>query len=412
MAFYLCPNCNQIYWRENLNTSPICPHCRNQVLEPINGRFILRCRQCGLTQSKNALEALDGEDPLHCQSPTCSGSLKVINLGKNRTFNKQKAEDRQHPPVPKRRILHHVKHGNSQNQQTGAIPSNNLQKALRNNLQRNIQNQEFEPFPQNQANLKASITNLNKQTIKEPVSSIKVKDHPGLQENDCLELDGEFYEITAKIGTGGMGSVWKARNHKTKKMVAVKEFYYTRFHDPDSGENFCEKYWNREKKITEMQSHSSESCLHYIGALKLTQFSISEYYIIIEYIGGEMLDVWYNKRYNDLSKLDVKELRMIIKDILMPLTRHMHYVHNIISSNGKGIVHRDLTVQNVMIVKKRYQEEFTPIIIDWGVAKEVTQMYNPKKPYYVSSTPEATGIRNRGTPPEVMAGFEPMAATD
>ncbi|MCK5604002.1 hypothetical protein KAR91_19095, partial [Candidatus Pacearchaeota archaeon] len=30
----------------------------------------------------------------------------------------------------------------------------------------------------------------------------------------------------------------------------------------------------------------------------------------------------------------------------------------------------------------------------------------------VSATPEATGIRNRGTPPEVMAGFEPMAATD
>lgn len=57
---------------------------------------------------------------------------------------------------------------------------------------------------------------------------------------------------------------------------------------------------------------------------------------------------------------------------------------------------------------------YYPIIIDWGVAKEIgmDQMYHPRKPYYVSATPEATGIRNRGTPPEVMAGFEPIATTD
>ena len=38
-----------------------------------------------------------------------------------------------------------------------------------------------------------------------------------------------------------------------------------------------------------------------------------------------------------------------------------------------------------------------PIIIDWGVAKEIgiEKMFNPHKPYYVSSAPEATGIRNR-----------------
>ncbi|RLI64071.1 MAG: hypothetical protein DRO88_08315 [Promethearchaeia archaeon] len=48
------------------------------------------------------------------------------------------------------------------------------------------------------------------------------------------------------------------------------------------------------------------------------------------------------------------------------------------------------------------------------MAKEVgfENMYHPRKPYYISSAPEATGIRNRGTPPEIMAGFEPIAASD
>ena len=57
---------------------------------------------------------------------------------------------------------------------------------------------------------------------------------------------------------------------------------------------------------------------------------------------------------------------------------------------------------------------YYPIIIDWGVAKQIgpEKMYNPRKPYYISSAPEATGIRNRGTPPEVMAGFDPIAASD
>ncbi len=92
----------------------------------------------------------------------------------------------------------------------------------------------------------------------------------------------------------------------------------------------------------------------------------------------------------------------------MPIARHMHYVHQ------QGIVHRDLTVQNIIVLNKRYSEDFTPVIIDWGVAKEVgfENMYHPRKPYYISSAPEATGIRNRGTPPEIMAGFEPIAASD
>ena len=165
----------------------------------------------------------------------------------------------------------------------------------------------------------------------------------------------------------------------------------------------------RKKEISKLQSDSPEASMHYIGSLKMEQFDSPEYYIFLEYIEGTVLDIWYGELYKDLKDLTIKELRMLLIDILMPISRHMYYAHQ------KGIVHRDLTVQNIMIVKKsRFSEEYKPIVIDWGVAKDVgiKKMFKPRKPYYVSSAPEATGIRNRGTPPEVMAGFQPIAATD
>ena len=103
-------------------------------------------------------------------------------------------------------------------------------------------------------------------------------------------MDDDLYEVTGRLGTGGMSAVWKARHVEKNKPIAIKEFYYTRFHDPESGNNYCEKYWNRETEITMIQSDSPENCMHYIGSLKIEDFDNPEYYILLEYIEGEMLD--------------------------------------------------------------------------------------------------------------------------
>jgi serine/threonine protein kinase len=333
---------------------------------------------------------MGGISPLHCQSPTCNGNLRVIFPKRRRSRQDQRLQDQREPPTPKT-------HPKIPNRRKLATPAAKFSDALTLGKKKPLVKDEFAPFPKEKGSLPF-------QTHQE-----NLKNHAGIMEHDKLELNGEIYEITSRLGTGGMSSVWKGRNSKTNKPVSVKEFFYTRFHDPETGNNYCEKYWNREIAITQLQSHSPENNMHYIGCLKLESFEIPEYYIFLEYIEGELLDSWFNKRYDSIEKLTEKELQMIITDLLMPIARHMYYVHNL---PDKGIVHRDLTVQNLMIRKDPYAEKFTPIIIDWGVSKIVSKMYNPAKPYYVSATPEATGIRNRGTPPEVMAGFEPMAATD
>ncbi len=58
--------------------------------------------------------------------------------------------------------------------------------------------------------------------------------------------------------------------------------------------------------------------------------------------------------------------------------------------------------------------KIVPIVIDWGVAKYIGRenLYNPPRPYFTAETYQGTGIHNRGTPPEVLAGLNPIAASD
>ena len=405
--YFVCTKCNSLYITES-GAHTKCSKCENTHFDEVEGRFILRCRKCGLTQNKSAFNQLHGQDPLRCQSTSCQGAIKVIEIGRRKKKVSTKGTGRGSVPVPRRnqspppvrpsvpirRVL-----PNKSSETTGLpFPKPKLTNRVQVK-QPQVKKEQFTPFPQKST-----------PTQEEKVSGPKEKDHPGIKDGDILKLHEEFYELTTKLGTGGMGSVWSARNLNTNKKIAIKEFYYSRFHDSESGSNFCDKYWIRESTITKIQSESPEATMHCLDSLKIEKFKTPEYYIFLEYIEGTVFDEWYTEKFKDLKNLTVKELRMILKDILMPIARHMYFVHQ------KGIVHRDLTVQNIMIVKKsRYSDEdVKPIIIDWGVAKDVGtgNMFKPRKPYYISSAPEATGIRNRGTPPEVMAGFEPIAATD
>ncbi len=378
--FFLCESCKNLYLLPKSKAN-FCPHCGQKTLDLIEGRFILRCKECGLTQNKRAFSKLHGDQALRCQSSTCNGAIKTIVIKRKGKMQEISPAVQPAPRVPDRRRL---------------VPTNERDR---------IRTQKFSPGEietHDQATPSPS-----PQGSKGPGQEPQEKDHASIRPGDFLNLDAVYYKITKKLGTGGMGAVWQGESVEDGTLVAIKEFYYTRYHDPESGKNHCERYWKRESHITKVQTESLETSMKYLGSLKIDKFKIPEYFIFLEFIEGEPLDEWYTKRYIHLEDMSINELRMIVRDILQPIARHMYYVHQ------KGIIHRDLTVQNV-IIQETSENKFRPIIIDWGVAKERPKeaLYNPRKPYYVSSTPEATGIRNRGPPTEVMAGFQPIAVTD
>ncbi len=152
------------------------------------------------------------------------------------------------------------------------------------------------------------------------------------------KLDGR-YEIRELIGVGGMAQVYKAYDCVDEHPVAVKilkEEYLT-------NADFIRRFRNESKAIA-ILSHPNIVRVYDVGA------SDSLQYIVMEYIDGITL-----KEYIDQQKVvDWKETVHFTVQILRAL-QHAH---------DKGIVHRDIKPQNMMLLS-----DGTIKVTDFGIAQ-------------------------------------------
>ena len=152
------------------------------------------------------------------------------------------------------------------------------------------------------------------------------------------KLEGR-YEITERIGVGGMADVYKATDIVDNKEVAVKilkkEFA--------ENEEFLRRFRNESKAIA-LLSHPN------IVKVYDVNFSDRLQYIVMEYIDGITL-----KEYIDNEKvLTWKDSVHFIIQVLRAL-QHAH---------DRGIVHRDIKPQNIMLFT-----DGTIKVMDFGIAK-------------------------------------------
>ena len=184
------------------------------------------------------------------------------------------------------------------------------------------------------------------------------------------------YEIVEKIAKGGMALIYRAKDTDTGHIRIVKQFLYTRYRDPETGINRCEEYWTRERVITSLQATSPIRAMNCYGALKLDDLETPQYYLILEYIPGDTLKEWYESHKITIDHLNKEGVIYLIENLVFPLLKHMQYVHKL------GILHRDITVNNILVVEK--EKAVLPIIIDWGIAKQMPldQIANPPQDYF------------------------------
>lgn len=147
------------------------------------------------------------------------------------------------------------------------------------------------------------------------------------------------YEITELIGVGGMADVYRGNDVVENKTVAIK-ILKTEF---SNNEEFLSRFRNESKAIA-LLSHPNIVKIYDVG------FSDNLKYIIMEYIDGITL-----KDYIENEKaLNWKDAIHFIIQILRAL-QHAH---------EKGIVHRDIKPQNIMILT-----DGTVKVMDFGIAK-------------------------------------------
>lgn len=147
------------------------------------------------------------------------------------------------------------------------------------------------------------------------------------------------YRIDRVIGVGGMAVVYRAEDMQNKRTVAVKILK-----DDVARDEVSVKRFINESKAVAMLSHPNIVNIYDVS------FRTEEKYIVMEYIDGITLKSYMQKK----GALDTREIIAYTEQVLCAL-EHAH---------RKGIVHRDIKPQNIMLLKNGIVK-----VTDFGIAK-------------------------------------------
>ena len=153
---------------------------------------------------------------------------------------------------------------------------------------------------------------------------------------------GDRYEILEKIGTGGMSDVYKAKDHKLNRLVAVKVLKQ----EFSENANFVSKF--------RIEAQAAAGLMH---PNIVNVYDVGEengiYFIVMELVEGITLKKYIEKK----ARLSVKEAVSIAIQVSMGIE----------AAHNNHIIHRDIKPQNIIISKEGKVK-----VTDFGIAKAAT----------------------------------------
>jgi eukaryotic-like serine/threonine-protein kinase len=187
------------------------------------------------------------------------------------------------------------------------------------------------------------------------------------------QLFDQTYELQERLGGGGMGVVFRARDHRLGRDVAIKVLR------PSPNDDVrLRRMFEREARATAQLLHPNIVTLHHVGEHE------GYPYLVLELLGGETLAARLARR----GRLPLAEALTVLDSVLAALA----FAH------VRGVVHRDLKPSNVFITGDERIK-----VLDLGVSLSLG----------VEAGPATLGS---GTPgymaPEQRTGGEQDARTD
>jgi eukaryotic-like serine/threonine-protein kinase len=153
------------------------------------------------------------------------------------------------------------------------------------------------------------------------------------------------YEILGELGRGAMGVVYKARDPKINRVVAVKTISLAG-QPPDEEREYRERFY-REAEAAGRLSHPGIVTIFDVGEEPETRAP----YIVMEFVGGLSLDKLLSGSDNKIPVETALQLTLELADALD-------------CAHGQGVVHRDLKPANILLTEDGHAK-----IADFGVAK-------------------------------------------
>lgn len=164
------------------------------------------------------------------------------------------------------------------------------------------------------------------------------------------------YEITDVLGQGGMGVVYRARDRRLGRTVALK---FIRLADPKMVQRFL-----NEARAQARITHDNICKVYEVDEVA------GQPYIAMEYVDGQTV----------LSLNNSLSLMQKVK-LIQDVAEALHSAHRI------GIIHRDIKPQNVL-VEQRADGQLRPVLMDFGLARDVRSRLNLTETGVVLGTPE------------------------
>jgi serine/threonine-protein kinase len=154
---------------------------------------------------------------------------------------------------------------------------------------------------------------------------------------------GAHYELDCEIGRGGMGIVYRARDRRLKRVVAIKVL------PPELA-------FRSEIKVRFLREAETAAQLNHPNIVDI--YSVDELqglvFFVMAYIPGDNLA----KRLHDHGAMPVDDTRRIMRDVADALA----YAHE------RGVVHRDIKPDNILID----EDSGRPMVTDFGIARAVS----------------------------------------
>jgi len=211
---------------------------------------------------------------------------------------------------------------------------------------------------------------LRKQIKKSPLSqNINIKSYIMSHENEAeTDKNNPDYEILEKLGEGGMGEIFSARQVSMDRTVAVKMIKAKKNENNETQERFLS-----EAAVTGELDHPNIVPIHSLGSNEKGKL-----FYAMKKVNGKP----WSKKIANLSKEENL-------DILLKVADAIAFAHS------KNIIHMDLKPENVMLGE--YGEVY---VMDWGLAASIGE---PGKAKLITET-DAIGGTPAYMPPEIAAG--------
>ena len=152
------------------------------------------------------------------------------------------------------------------------------------------------------------------------------------------------YAVTAVLGRGGMGAVYKAVQITLDRPVAIKVLPVDLVEDDDA--QFAERFKNEARTMAKL-SHPGIVDVFDFGETKTGLL-----YIVMEFIDGVPLDRWTPPGET------LQEKRRVMLRAFAAACNGVHTAHL------NGVIHRDLKPDNILVTT-----DGRPVVLDFGIAK-------------------------------------------